>query len=243
MTASGPISSARSSAAYPPLCAVVVERCRVDDADAAQESERWIPLRDGRWAAWRASPSRRARMPAASTGAALAIRDASPAAVISAAGARSHSRGRGTPPPGHRGRHRPPVRSSAQGPHMSSPASRHAMSSQTWATTGGRGGGEQRVERRDAVRLGRCHGKPATYVVECRLADPAHPILDRMECRGAAGPAARAWRARLGPRGLRRWVAADRRPSPTREDPGRHRPPFARRGRRGPDDVQVPFRV
>ena len=42
---------------------------------------------------------------------------------------------------------------------------------------------EQRVERGHAVRLGRRHGQAPRDVVEGRLADPADPRLDGVECR------------------------------------------------------------
>ena len=81
----------------------------------------------------------------------------------------------------------------------SAPASRQAMSSQTWATTGGRGVvAIQGVERGDAVRLGRRDREASRDVVERRLADPADPVLDGVEgreqlvARGPRGvPAAR----------------------------------------------------
>ncbi len=81
--------------------------------------------------------------PAASTGATANVLGVSPAMVNNAAGARSHWPRQGLRShvivPSRAGSPgRPSVRSSAA--HCSSaPARRQAMSSQTWATAGGRG--------------------------------------------------------------------------------------------------------
>ena len=48
----------------------------------------------------------------------------------------------------------------------------------------------ERVERRDAVGLGGRHGESLRDVVEGRLADPADPVLDRVERRQQLGPSA-----------------------------------------------------
>ena len=121
---------------------------------------------------------------------------ATPATVGGLAGARDHRRGRadrtgprhGRSEPAdlavaRRGSRRPerPLEILADG---SAPASRQAMSSQTWATTGGRGFvAIERVERGDAVGLRRRDRQPPADVVERRLADPADPVLDRVERR------------------------------------------------------------
>ncbi len=71
-------------------------------------------------------------------------RGLAPAIVNIAAGARSHSPRHGDRKPGRSGRRRPaspagPSARSRSAQRSSAPASRQAMSSQTWATTGGRG--------------------------------------------------------------------------------------------------------
>ena len=71
------------------------------------------------------------------------------------------------------------------------------MSSQTWATTGGRGVVENIcVERGDAVRLGGRDGQAPAGVLEGRLADPPDAGLDRVEDRQQEVAAARARRGR-----------------------------------------------
>ena len=75
----------------------------------------------------------------------------------------------------------------------SAPASRHAMSSHTWATIGGRGVvGVQGVERGDAIGVGGRHGQPLRDVVE---RPAAHPADARRRRRSSAG-SSRSRRAR-----------------------------------------------
>jgi hypothetical protein len=100
-------------------------------------------LRDPSWSPGRGATIETGDHPAASTGAALTTRACSPADVMSAAGARSQS-----PRQGDRSQPARPSASAAPAAPTarsraaqvsSAPASRQAMSSQTWATTGGRG--------------------------------------------------------------------------------------------------------
>ena len=90
----------------------------------------------------------------------------------------------------------------------------------------------QRVERRDAVRLGRRDGQPLRDVVERRLADPADPRLDRVEGRQqlVAPGAGRVPALRGVPVGARR--RARHRPSPSRAARGRRPRRHARRATR-----------
>ena len=181
--------------------------------------------------------ARRAETPTASTGAATWVSGFSPATVNMAAGARSHRPRHGDgsqvdmpsaigAPAGPSVRSRSAVRSAA-------PASRQAMSSQTWATIGGRGlRREQGVERGDAVRLGRRDAEAAADVVERRLADPADPGLDGVECRDQEVSARRAHRARHGRRGLRSSGHERRLAMPIRPGRGARPPPLARPARR-----------
>ena len=127
--------------------AVVVERRGVDDADPAQQPERRVTRlgdRAGRRATSPAPPSSRATMPAASTGAALAtIGLLARCSDQRCRGAVAQPQARRSQPadPAVADLRRPLARSSAptSADLSSAPASRHAMSSQTWATTGARG--------------------------------------------------------------------------------------------------------
>ena len=159
MTAWVPIVRARSRARKPPLALVVVERRRVDDADPGEQAEAGLAgLRhrtNGRWGgevcadvdrvaeAVAAASANRDDTPTASTGAATWVSGLSPAIVNIAAGARSHS-------PRHGDRSQAvmpaasalpagPIVRSRSAARSAAPASRQAMSSQTWATIGGRG--------------------------------------------------------------------------------------------------------
>ncbi len=159
MTACGtdrasPLESPKAAAG-----AVVVERGRVDDADAGEQAEAGLAgLRDrtdGRWrggSRCRCRPSRRGRSPrrpagpttpTASTGAATWVSGLSPAIVNIAAGARSHRPRHGERSqvvmPSASGSPAGPIVRSRSAVRSSAPASRQAMSSQTWATIGGRG--------------------------------------------------------------------------------------------------------
>ena len=130
---------------------VVVERGRVDDADAARSRRgRWRErLRGTSVAGSMATPRprsvsrvaapRRPRRPGASANVAAS----SPAIVNIAAGARSHSPRHGlrshVARPSRIGSPAGPTARVRSAQTASAPASRQAMSSQTWATTGGRG--------------------------------------------------------------------------------------------------------
>ena len=88
---------------------------------------------------------------------------------------------------------------SARAPRSAASAPRHlqAMSSQTCTTRlGQRGRREQRVERRDAPRVGRGHIQAIADVAQAAFADPADPRLQRPGARAAAGGAGRASRGR-----------------------------------------------
>ena len=182
--------------------------------------------------------------PAASTGATVKACEVSPATVTIAAGARSHS-----PRHGLRSHVTWPSRAgSPAGPTAPGQVGADRLRAgeparDVVADVGNdrrpRVRGEEGVERRDAIRLGGSDGESLADVVERRGADPADPRLDAVECRDqqrAAGP---------------RCVAAARRVSvdatvaraadPTRfrrPEHGVHGCPF-RRGREGPDDMQI----
>ena len=130
-----------------------------------------------------------------------------------------------------------PKRSSSCAISSCDPWQRHAMSSHTCTTRGGRGSSaKQRVERRDAVRVRGRHGQPAADLVQPARADPADPLLQRPERRQQQmPPRARRVTARGrvagGPgRGARRP------PSPTPAGRARRRAPRVRRRRLGAGD-------
>ena len=82
-------------------------------------------------------------MPTASVGASVNVAGASPAFVTITAGARSHSPRHGlrshVARPSRAGSPAGPTPRVRSAQIASAPARRHAMSSQTWATSGGRG--------------------------------------------------------------------------------------------------------
>ena len=99
--------------------------------------------------------------------------------------------------------------------------------------------GEQGIERRHAIRLGRGHGQPLADVVECRRADPADPRLDGVERRQQLGPARPDRVAAAGSVAVDPRVA---RPShPARPGWAQHgvNGSALRRGGERPDDVEV----
>ena len=183
ITRCGPIAQRLAQAAVAAACAVGVERGRVDAADAGQQPQRRVAgLGDelagvddvGRECRATGGPSssmleRRRRRPRRP-----------PRTWVRAPDRRGdeHRRGAlalpeaGAAEPGRVAR-RPavapagPSRASSSSQIRSAPASRQAMSSQTWATIGGRGRRrQQRVERGDAVRLGGRDARAARDVVE-----------------------------------------------------------------------------
>ena len=97
----------------------------------------------------------------------------------------------------------------------------------------------QRVERGDAVGLGRWHGQASRDVVQRRLADPADPRLDGVECRQELRSLRPDGVAALGGVPIDRAVTATADPARLgRPEDGVHGGPFGRGGER-PDDVQV----
>ena len=90
---------------------------------------------------------------------------------------------------------------------------------------------EERVERGHAIGLGRGHGQPAADVVERRLADPADPRLDRVECRQQTASVGRASRGRRTPHDRPSASPVRHRPIPTRVARAARRPPPARPAR------------
>ncbi len=177
---------------------VPVERARIDHADAAKQPQAG---RDPGGAASRARGSPPARFEPRHDARRVDRCDADRDGVFT--GGRHH-RGRGEVAQPQAGDRSHPIRPSRAGSPaapsarvrssqiLSAPASRQAMSSQTWATVGGRGVvANMRVEGGHAVRLGRGDGQPPADVVEGRLADPADARLQRMQRREqqrAAGP-------------------------------------------------------
>ena len=190
------------------------------------------------------SDSSRAMIPAASTGARAKERLSPPATVSIAAGARSH-------------RPRHGLRSQVARAVADRLAGRAERSFQVAAQRLGAGQPagdvvadvgddrrsrrrrEQRVERGDAIGLGRRDGQALADVVEGRLADPADPTLDRVEGRQelrapAAGRMAAACRMTVD----RRIAAAARPAGGRRAQDGVNGGSFGGRGER-PDDVEV----
>ena len=183
----------------PAVRPVVVERGRIDDADPAEQGGsiggglREIRARRGGSAHGFPADSSPAMTPTASTGATVNVSGVSPAAVNMAAGARSHRPRHGTAQPRRAavpdrfaGRPDGARQVGADALRAGQPAGDVVadMGDDRWP----RGGGEQGIERGDAVCLGRRDRQALADVVERRRADPADPRLDRVECRQELGP-------------------------------------------------------
>ncbi len=99
--------------------------------------------------------------------------------------------------------------------------------------------GEQGVEGRDAVGLGRRDRQALADVVECRRADPADPRLDRVECRQELAASRPDRMPAAGCVPLRPGVTGPTDPARLGwAEHGIHRGALGRRGERA-DDVQI----
>ena len=189
ITASGPSSIARASASYPPWLRYspsdvgsTPDPARgVDRRPAPADVVRHVGVRDG------AADGLVARSPARPTSRPPSSRSAPRRRDLRRLAARARrelvrtARGTGSPitsrlvtesPPRHARRSRRPR------------STRHARSSQTCTTVvGALRHAEHRVERRDAVGLGRRHLQALAGVVQPALADPADPPLQRVQDR------------------------------------------------------------
>ena len=253
MTCCGPIRAGPLERPEAAVGAVVVERGRVDDADARQEPEAGLAgLRDARrdrrglvlLAADAVARIRRDRA-AQPAGDARRVDRAGDERPRLGARDREHRRRRPLaepearrPEPGRAGRRRRragrperPLEVGRRRPPRPASAARDVV-----ADVGDdrrpRRRREQRVERGDAVGLGRRHRQAAADVVQRRLADPADPRLDRVEGRDQQVAPRRGPRGRRGRRGPRPSGCGRRRASRLGRSRGPRPPPPAPRARR-----------